>query len=258
MSTTTPRRRGLGGAELFGLLLIGLGILFLADQFGWFRFTWGVAWPVLLIGLGVLILYGTMRGRGRDGESRVAVPRDGADQLELDLRVGAGHFDVRGGSTELVEAVSRASDIDARVRRSGRRAHVRLGLDRPWFPFSEGGAIRWELSIGDGVATRLDVAAGAGEFDLDLSAVRLVDARMSVGAAQTRLVLPRPIGDVPIRITVGATDLTIVVPDGIEAGIRTSGGLLSVEGRGETPGYASATDRVSVKVEGGASSVKIV
>jgi hypothetical protein len=257
MTTDRSRRRRFGPAELLGLLLIGLGILFLLDQFGWFRFTWGVAWPVLLIGLGGLILYGTLRSRDGDGESRVTVPRDGADQLELDLRVGAGHFAIQGGSAELVEVASRAADIDARVSRAGRRAHVRFGLDRPWFPFAGGGAIRWEIRIGDGVATRLDVAAGAGEFDLDLSTVRLVDARMSVGAAQTRLVLPRPVGDVPIRITVGATDLTIVVPDGVEAGVRASGGLLSVEGRSETPGYASATDRVSVTVEGGASSVKI-
>ena len=39
------------------LILIGLGVIFLLDQFGWFRFDWvGRFWPLILIAVGVSVL----------------------------------------------------------------------------------------------------------------------------------------------------------------------------------------------------------
>jgi phage shock protein C len=48
--------------QIGGLVLIGLGLLFVASNLGWFRwFDWGVFWPLILIGLGVVILLGRPR-----------------------------------------------------------------------------------------------------------------------------------------------------------------------------------------------------
>ena len=45
------------------LVLIGLGVLFLLNQFDWFRFDWiGKLWPLLLIAIGVAVL---MKRTGR-------------------------------------------------------------------------------------------------------------------------------------------------------------------------------------------------
>ena len=39
------------------LILIGLVVIFLLDQFGWFRFDWfGRFWPLILIAIGVSVL----------------------------------------------------------------------------------------------------------------------------------------------------------------------------------------------------------
>ena len=39
------------------IILIGLGVIFLLDQFGWFRFDWfGRFWPLILIAIGVSVL----------------------------------------------------------------------------------------------------------------------------------------------------------------------------------------------------------
>jgi TM2 domain-containing membrane protein YozV len=39
------------------LILIGLGVIFLLDQFGWFRFDWfGRFWPLILIAIGISLL----------------------------------------------------------------------------------------------------------------------------------------------------------------------------------------------------------
>jgi Domain of unknown function (DUF5668)/N-terminal domain of toast_rack, DUF2154 len=260
MTGPAPRRGGLRGPELAGLLLIGLGVFFLLDQLGWINFGWGLIWPLIIIGVGVVILAGALGvrgGRSGRGEATVRIPREGTDQLELELRLGAGRFAVRGGSTDLVEAESRTDDIESDVRRAERRTNVRLALDRAWFPFSEHGTPDWRIAVGADVPTRLDVAAGAGDFDFDLSEIRLVDARVSIGAAQARITLPRPIGEIPIRISTGASQVTLIVPQGVEMQVRTSGGLLTVDGPVESPGYATAADRVAVKVDGGAASIRI-
>ena len=44
-------------------ILIGLGVIFLLEQFGWFQFDWfGRVWPVILIAIGVRVL---MKRTGR-------------------------------------------------------------------------------------------------------------------------------------------------------------------------------------------------
>ena len=84
-----------------------------------------------------------------------------------------------------------------------------------------------------------------------------VHARIQIGAAQARIVLPRPKGTVEIRVSGGATELTFVPPPGVEYRLETSGGLTSVDGRTESPGFGAAGDRVLVRFSAGASSVKI-
>ncbi len=256
MTNSSRGPLGLRPPEIIGLILVGIGILFLFDTFRLITFSWGLVWPLLLVGAGIVVIASATRPGG-GGHRSVRVERDGIDQLELELRLGAGRFIVQGGASGLVEVESNGPDIDLREDRSGRRARIRLAHDRPWFPFSESGPSDWRIAVGGDVATRLDVAAGAGDFGFDLSGIRIVDARVSVGAAQARITLPRPIGDVPVRIVTGASQVVIVTPPGVEMQVRASGGLFNLEGRNETAGYATATDRVSVRVEGGAASVRI-
>ena len=51
-------------APVGALVLIGLGVLFLLNQFEWFRFDWiGKLWPLILIAIGVAVL---MKRTGRE------------------------------------------------------------------------------------------------------------------------------------------------------------------------------------------------
>lgn len=48
---------GLWVGGLAGLGLVGLGLVFLAGELGWLaRIHWDVAWPLLLIGVGTLVV----------------------------------------------------------------------------------------------------------------------------------------------------------------------------------------------------------
>lgn len=253
----TPRRPGSTGAIVFGTALLIIGVLFLLRNVGLVSFEWSVIWPVLLIGLGLLVVLRAYRGPRRgDGDPSVAIPLDGARRLELALRVGAGRFRLLGGSGALVEAVADGPFIGHQVERRGDLARVRLSsTGGPW-RWGWRGGWEWRIGVASGVPVVLDVKGGAGEIDLDLSAVALVSATLGIGAAELRVVLPRPRGDVPVRVEGGAASFSFLVPPGVEARVVTSG-LISLSGPSQTPGYDAAPDRVSITVTGGAASVRL-
>ncbi len=147
--------------------------------------------------------------------------------------------------------------VDHAVDRSGDLARVRLSTSTRWGGAGWGRHIDWTIEVASGIPTMLDVQAGAGRFELDLSAMVIVRARVAIGAAELRIVLPRPRGEVPVHVEGGAASLTFEIPRGIEARVRATG-LVTTSGPSETPGYATAADRVDVTVTGGAASVRVV
>jgi hypothetical protein len=51
-----PRRNG-GHPRTVGVVLVGLGAFLLAANAGWFAwFNWGSMWPLIFIGLGIVLL----------------------------------------------------------------------------------------------------------------------------------------------------------------------------------------------------------
>lgn len=67
--TWTSRRTrddGRAGAVIFGIILLGLGLWFFAEQtldLDLPPVSWGDLWPVILIGIGAWIVVGSLRGR---------------------------------------------------------------------------------------------------------------------------------------------------------------------------------------------------
>ncbi len=244
------------GAEFVGVVLVILGLLFLLRNAGLIDVDWSAIWAVLLVAAGLFLLIGALRPRGPGSPSVVELPREAAVRLDLDLGVGAGTFRVGGGSDALVEVHSGGDDVAATVERRDGVARVRIRQRTDWFPGWDR-PYSWDVRLPDDLPTALALSVGAGEFTIDLSSVRVVDARISAGAAQVRLRLPHPTGEVGLNVSAGAASVTIEVPAGVEARVVTSG-LLSVAGRNETPGYAVARDRVLVTASGGLASLRIV
>jgi Domain of unknown function (DUF5668) len=297
------------------LLLIALGLIFLLQNFGFISgVSWRAVaglWPLLLVLIGLDIafarrwpvptlvaevlviaaglalaayspnlspgIYVFGDGNGQ-GETDVSVPRGSATQFNLTLNGAATHsYHVSGGATELVEAHSANPDLrltNFTPRVSG-RVDVRLDQASNGFfhPVNAGDV---EIRLAGDVPTSLTINVGAGDFDVDLSDVRITSATVNVGASSMRFVLPKPTGDVAIHMSGGASTITLVVPDGVETRIATTGGLLSLRsdntrlgsggGTGgcvacgssvETSGYSAAHDRVSVTISAGASSIVV-
>jgi hypothetical protein len=293
----TPRR-GL----FWPLLLIVIGLVFLLANFGliapvsvlsilglWplililigIDIAIGRRWPLAALAADVLILGAGLalvasqpaplgfapfiftRGSNAPGTNDLSVPRADAKSLTFHLSGGAGTFTVTGGASDLVHARSDQDNLSLRTSSSGERMDVRVDESERGFRFGGSSPTRVDIQLASDVATSLDMNAGAGEFVVDLRDVKLTDAHINIGAASLQIVLPKATGEVPIAVSAGASSIVIVVPEGVEARVSTTGAIISsrsdnprVAGN-ETAGYSSAKDRVTVRVTAAASSVLI-
>jgi hypothetical protein len=258
--------------NLWPLVLILLGV----------DIAFGRRWPVatlvadvVIIGVGLALVAAQPNlpspffvDSAGAGEATLSVPRTpSADGMRLRLSGGAGVFTVHGAtlSDEAVHATSVRGDLRLRGNtRVGTRADVRIdqvGFDE--LHFGPSTAAQVDYAIANDIPTSLQMDTGAGEFTIDLTDVKVTDATVNVGAASLRLVLPKPTGDVSITVSAGASSIVVEVPAGVEARVTTSGGLLTTHfdtsrfTSGETSGYGSAKDRVTVRFTGGVSSVTV-
>ncbi|GAB4041310.1 LiaI-LiaF-like domain-containing protein [Spirosoma jeollabukense] len=113
----------------------------------------------------------------------------------------------------------------------------------------------------------MDVALGAGQGDLDLSAYAVKTLKLAAGAAELDLKLGAKADQSDVKLDVGAASVTVRVPK--EVGCRvTKDGALNIEqlddftdmGGGEflSPGYDTAKKKMTIRFDGGISHLKVV
>jgi hypothetical protein len=114
----------------------------------------------------------------------------------------------------------------------------------------------------------LQLESGAARTRLDLAEHQLRRLRISTGASDTRVVLPRAAGETFVKAEGGAAALTFEVPAGVAARIRSRMALGStnvdtarfpkvVDGW-ESPDWGTATNRVEIDIQGGVGSASVV
>jgi len=198
----------------------------------------------------------------------VSVQRGSLESLRLTVDGGAATYRITGGSTGALDATADGTQLCLSDRSGPRGSAAPTAGD---IRLSQSGANFGNSSVTVHVANDLPLSlqlnAGAGEFVIDLHDVKVTDTRFSVGASTTTIVLPHPTGDVPIRLDGGASDITVEIPADVEARVVVTGGLISTSSTNpratksggiiETPGYATAKDRVTVNITGGASSITV-
>jgi hypothetical protein len=198
-----------------------------------------------------------------DPTASTAVPRGTLQNLRLTIDGGAARYRLVGGATGAVEVTSDSGDVCVRDRTTGSSGDVRIAQQGAHF----GGATEIVVRVASDLPLSLTLNAGAGEFVMDLRDTKTTDAHLSVGASSTTLVLPHPTGNVPVRLDGGASNVSIEIPPDVEARVTVTGGLISTTstnpraakngGAIETPGYATAKDRVTVSITGGVSSITV-
>ena len=114
----------------------------------------------------------------------------------------------------------------------------------------------------------IELRGGVSEWAADLRALRLESFELRGGANKIELLLPRPVGVVPIRIQGGISRVSIERPLGVACGLEVAGGITEAVVDGEalksmgrlsiqTPGASESPDRYEIDVSGGANKLLV-
>ncbi|GAB3774155.1 hypothetical protein GCM10028818_16600 [Spirosoma horti] len=113
----------------------------------------------------------------------------------------------------------------------------------------------------------MDVALGAGQGDLDLSAYAVRSLKLGVGAADLDLKLGAKADQSDIKLDVGAASVTVRIPKEVGCQVKKDGALnleqlddFTDVGGGEfvSPGYDTAKKKMTIRFNGGISRFKVV
>jgi cell wall-active antibiotic response 4TMS protein YvqF len=283
------------------LILIVAGVLALLMNFGIVSADQLIRaldlWPAALIVLGVIIIfrawlprlvvpvallltvllmlgafaYSTLLPATRvaTAQSDYSAPLGRVEQGRLQIGLAGGQLTVQGQEiSELYRArIEYPSGRAPEVKADGGTVSIQSRTD--WSIFGARSANRARVSLNQSIPWEVEVGAGASRDQLELGSVHLTSLQISGGASQADVTLPRPSGTIAIRVSGGASNITVHRPRGVAARVQMSGGAsnLTVDGDHRsvlgggvswtTSDYDSAADRYDFEISGGASNVTI-
>ena len=222
-------------------------------------------WPWALIALGIWFVIGAFVPTGRGLTETLVVPLAGATEAAVRIRFGAGTLHAHPASPgDLVDGDFRGG-VMHRVVAPGRvelEQDTRYGL--PWLERSS----EWNVGLTAEVPLDLRIDAGANKLGPRPAGSQVRRLDLQTGASDMRVILPRAAGMTAVRHQHGAASLTLEVPGGVAARIRTTMALGSTQvdetrfprsaSGYESPDYATATNRLDIDASGGVGSLKVI
>lgn len=205
----------------------------------------------------------------------------GARQADVSLQFGAGTLSVGALGDD-------SSDQVGQVSYSGRQnqapttsytvdngvGHLSYALRGsggwlPWMPFGQDrGAQQVNVALTPRVPLTLSVQSGAADLTVDASRLLVSSLNVQIGASKADISLPAAAGTTTATVRGGAATVTLRIPTGVAAQIQQRGGLSTFQvdqgrfpqvgsGQYRSADYDTATDKVDLIVETGASTVII-
>jgi SnoaL-like domain len=194
-------------------------------------------------------------------------PLDGAAEGRLELTRGGTHISVR--AAEIAE-LCRAEFEGERPTARAERNHVTI--EYPRFSVAEllrHPGHRAEIELTSRLPWSIAFRGSLGDSSIDLRDLELRFLEITGGAGELWILLSAPRGLVRVVIGGGASNVTIVHPDGAAVRLRIAGGAsrLAFDGKRvdalggetllETPNAGSAVDRYEIEILGGASGLTV-
>ncbi len=254
----------------WGVVLVLLGLVFLAANTGLLdSVNWNVAWPLVLIVLGIWLLV-ARAGPGRASAIvDVSEPRESLTSARFEIAVGAAQIDVRSASLadQLYRVHIDHSGPEAEVRLDRSTGTVRVSQPVTW-AIGAGRRLRIDAQLSDALPWNISCSTGAGRGVFDLASGQTAGFECKTGASRIELNLPAPKGEVPIRIDGGGLRVEIGRPKGTAMRCQATGGAVRLTADGmrqdgigsrewRSQGFDAAADRYEVTVAGGATTVDV-
>jgi hypothetical protein len=264
----SARGRGILWAATWPLAWIVVGAVLLASTTGSLAVGPGELiadwWPWLLVVLGVWFVIGAVALGGRQVEA-LLVPVGDALRAQVRIRFGGGELRThRAAAGALVDGAFEGG-VSHRIDGPG-RVELRQDVDGgfPWLDHD----YRWDVGLTAEVPLDLRLDTGANRGSFDLSDLRLATLELHTGASETRVRLPRAAGSTSVKAEIGAALLTLEVPVGVGARIRSRMALGSSQVDAarfprigdvyQSPDYGTAANHVDIDVQGGVGTLKVV
>jgi DNA-binding MarR family transcriptional regulator len=204
-------------------------------------------------------------GGGGGGGDADRAPIGDVEHGRLRFASGAPRLALRGAR---IKDLYRASFAGKRPRVTvGVGGEVEVQYKPSWFGWSEVSA---QMTLTSAVPWAIELRRGVTHLVADLRELQITSIEITGGASESELSLPRPRGTSTLRLTGGASKVTVRRPRGTAAQIAVRGGasnlafdqqrLGAVGGatRLSTPGWDSAPDRWAIELTGGASELAVI
>jgi DNA-binding MarR family transcriptional regulator len=197
-------------------------------------------------------------------ESSAPLTAPGSARLEFNR--GAAKVTLRADSTltDLYRARFEGPAPEVTVRGNA----VTIQHSRRFRPF-DWRAQSSDVSLNTGVPWAISIRGGMFKLHADLRGLRVESLQVDGGASEVEVWLPPATGMVPVRLSGGASRVTVHRPLGTAARAYISGGASQLifddqrlnavgsKAHFETPGFAEAADRYEVAFAGGASQIVV-
>jgi hypothetical protein len=204
------------------------------------------------------------------------IPLENATRARLRFQHGAGQLTVRSGSdpTQLLGG-DLGEHAELAVRREGEQVDVVLRpvanqwpawID-PTYWWGPRRPFDWDVQLNPNVQLALELETGASRSSLDLSQLKVTEVILKTGMSATEVTLPAAAGFTAVEIHAGLAEVDLRIPPGVAATIRGHLGLAALnvdrarfprtlDGY-ESPDFATATNRIQLRVEGGLGTVNV-
>ncbi|ADB37004.1 LiaI-LiaF-like domain-containing protein [Spirosoma linguale] len=199
-----------------------------------------------------------------------------ADTREAVLKLsgGAGRFIISDPTTELIKADTKQTvgsysmSVDRDETTHIPTIELKPTEEKQHIDLKDGNyENRVDVHLNTAPVWSMDVALGAGQGDLDLSAYAVKSLKLGVGAAELDLKLGSKADQSDVKLDVGAASVTVRVPKEVGCRIKKDGALnieqlddFTSVGGGEfvSPGYDAAKKKMLIHFDGGISKFKVV
>lgn len=266
----------MGRRNLFwGILVLIIGLIFLAISMGWLKGVngWSLIWPVALVFIGVWFLVSSLTRKQRPLEKHdLAINKENDQEVSIKLEYGAGKFEL-GPSDNPAVLVEGAllGEFTQVVTRDGNKANVKLSagphmfLDWPNTMGTHG--LEWKLNLNKELPTEISVESGASESILNLTDLKVTNLKLETGASSNKIYLPAKAGSTQVKVDAGAASIDIFIPLGVAARIKLDSAISGNKVDNtrfpwngkvyESPDFASAQNKVEIKISSGVGSINI-
>jgi len=200
-----------------------------------------------------------------------SVDLDKVEMARVDLRMGAGQLNIRGGSPKLAEAdfTYNVPSWKPEFRYTNTGVRGELTIEQPSSGHVNGGSkeYTWDLRLNDRVPMDINAHFGAGESNMDLGSMTLRSVDVEMGVGELKLDLRgAPSRSYEVHIRGGVGEATVYLPKtvGIEADAKGGIGEIKVtglrkeEGRYVNDAATTAKTKIHLDIRGGVGNINLI